>query len=244
MYDLTHVYERLSRRYSKSDVPLLCKAMHAAIRGLNSLADLEMLASFVDKHFGDGVENRNTALLDVVHFEEEVLRQKITWREKYGGAISGWLEPKSNKNKRLLYRPNRGRDAAAAGGDPGGSGGGAAAAETDGSSGDAKPVSDKGPVKAEGEVSVVGTVGAAAAVGKGEPTADDQKTIEIGKPRPDERSESSTAASVAQNEPPPNEPPPNESPDVGENKPADESANLNETITIERAKEDDVLNKK
>lgn len=180
---------------------MLYKAVHAAVRGLNSLADLEILEIFVEKYFGNGVENRNPALLDVVHFEEEVLRQKITWREKYEGVISGWLEPKTKKSLRQLYKPKQGRDAAA--GNPGdsGDGGVAAAAVTEKPGGDAKP-DGGGPVKAEGETGGE-TVGAAAVGGKEDPAAvGEEKRNENEKPRPNERSESSAATGVGESESP------------------------------------------
>lgn len=74
---------------------LLSLMLHAAVRGLNSLADLEVLLSFNEKYFGNTVDNRNPTLLEVLRFEEEVLREKIMWREKYENVIAGWIESKS-----------------------------------------------------------------------------------------------------------------------------------------------------
>lgn len=161
--------------------------MHAAIRGLNSLADLEMLQSFMEKYFGNDVENRNPTLLEVVHFEEEVLRQKITWREKYEGVISGWLEPKSNKSKLQLYKPEQqGRDAGSQGALADGAVS-AAAEETEKPVVDAKP-DGGGPVKVVGERVDMGTVEAAAAEEKDQSADEDDKRIKNKRPRPDERS--------------------------------------------------------
>lgn len=77
--------------------------LHAAIRGLNSLADLEMLHSFNEKYFDKSIEDRSPILLEVLQFEEEILRQKITWKEKYESVISGWISPKSAKSKLKMY---------------------------------------------------------------------------------------------------------------------------------------------
>lgn len=87
----------------KTNVELLATMMHAAIRGLNSLPDLEILQVFSEKYFGNSVEDRNPMLLEVLHFEEEILRQKITWREKYEAVISGWVSPKAAKSKLNHY---------------------------------------------------------------------------------------------------------------------------------------------
>lgn len=89
-------------RYSDTNLELLCTMLHVAIRGLNSLGDLEVLQIFVEKYFNSTVENRNSTLLDVLHFEEEILRQKISWREKYEGVISGWMSPRAEKIKQNL----------------------------------------------------------------------------------------------------------------------------------------------
>lgn len=78
--------------------------LHAAIRGLNSLADLETLQAFSEKYFGNTVENRDPTLLEILRFEEEILRQKITWREKYESVISGWLSSKLSKKKLKIYK--------------------------------------------------------------------------------------------------------------------------------------------
>lgn len=78
--------------------------LHAAIRGLNSLADLEVLQIFSEKYFGNMVENRNPKLLVVLHFEEEILRQKVLWKEKYESVISSWITPKAEKSKLLVYK--------------------------------------------------------------------------------------------------------------------------------------------
>lgn len=83
---------------------LLSIMLHAAIRGLNSLADLDILQSFNEKYFGSTVENRNQTLLEVIRFEEEVLRQKVTWREKYESVISSWITPKLGKGKLKIYK--------------------------------------------------------------------------------------------------------------------------------------------
>lgn len=91
-------------RYSDSNLKLLCTMLHAAVRGLNSLADLEVLQAFNDKYFGNTVENRNPTLIEVLRFEEEILRQKITWREKYETVISGWITPKSAKSKSNIFK--------------------------------------------------------------------------------------------------------------------------------------------
>lgn len=90
-------------RYSETHVQLLGMMLHAAIRGLNSLADLDTLQGFVGKYFGPTVENRDQTLVDVLHFEEEILRQKVSWREKYETVISGWIEPKSAKIRPKAY---------------------------------------------------------------------------------------------------------------------------------------------
>lgn len=87
----------------KTNVEILATMLHAAIRGLNSLPDLEILQVFSEKYFGNSVEDRNPVLLEVLHFEEEILRQKITWREKYEGVISGWVSPKAAKSKLNHY---------------------------------------------------------------------------------------------------------------------------------------------
>lgn len=78
--------------------------LHAAVRGLNSLADLELLQAFNEKYFGNTVENRNPTLMEVLRFEEEILRQKITWKEKYENVISNWITSKSAKNKVNIYK--------------------------------------------------------------------------------------------------------------------------------------------
>lgn len=78
--------------------------LHAAIRGLNSLADLDILQNFYEKYFGTTIENRNQTLLDVLRLEEEILRQKITWKEKYESVISGWITPKLDKGKLKIYK--------------------------------------------------------------------------------------------------------------------------------------------
>lgn len=94
-------------RYSESNVQLLSIMLHAAIRGLNSLADLEILQIFNEKYFGSTIENRNPTLLEVLHFEEEILRQKIMWREKYETVISSWITPKLAKGKLKIYKSNQ-----------------------------------------------------------------------------------------------------------------------------------------
>lgn len=78
--------------------------LHAGIRALNSLADLEVLQSFNEKYFGNTVENKNPTLLEVLHFEEEILRQKIMWKEKYESVISSWITPKSAKSDLRVYK--------------------------------------------------------------------------------------------------------------------------------------------
>lgn len=83
---------------------LLSIMLHAAIRGLNSLADLEVLQIFIEKYFGNTIENRNPKLLVVLHFEEEILRQKILWKEKYESVISSWITPKAEKRKLTTYK--------------------------------------------------------------------------------------------------------------------------------------------
>jgi len=90
--------------------------LHAGIRGLNSLADLEILQSFSEKYFGNTVENRNPTLLEVLHFEEEILRQKVTWKEKYESVISNWITPKSAKSNLKAYRIDEGQSKAGEGG--------------------------------------------------------------------------------------------------------------------------------
>jgi len=82
--------------------------LHAGIRALNSLADLEVLQSFNEKYFGNTVENRNPTLLEVLHFEEEILRQKIMWKEKYESVISSWITPKSAKSDLRVYKIDEG----------------------------------------------------------------------------------------------------------------------------------------
>jgi len=82
--------------------------LHAGIRALNSLADLEILQSFYGKYFGNTVENRNPTLVEVLHFEEEILRQKIMWKEKYESVISSWITPKSAKSDLIVYKIDEG----------------------------------------------------------------------------------------------------------------------------------------
>lgn len=89
--------------YAEDNVELLSTILHASVRGLNSVADLEVLQGFYEKYFGNAVENKNPTLVEVFHFEEEVLRQKIEWREKYEGVISGWLSSKATKSKLVTY---------------------------------------------------------------------------------------------------------------------------------------------
>lgn len=89
--------------YSEDNVDLLSTMLHASIRSLNSLADLEALQGFYEKYFGNTVENRNPKLMEVLRFEEEVLRQKIEWREKYESVISGWMSSKATKSKLVTY---------------------------------------------------------------------------------------------------------------------------------------------
>jgi len=83
--------------------------LRAGIRALNSLADLEILQSFSEKYFGNAVENRNPTLLEVLHFEEEILRQKITWKEKYESVISNWITPKAAKSDLRVYKIDEGQ---------------------------------------------------------------------------------------------------------------------------------------
>jgi len=78
--------------------------LHAGIRALNSLADFEILQSFNEKYFGNTASNRNPTLLEVLHFEEEILRQKIVWKEKYETVISSWITPKSAKSNLRIYK--------------------------------------------------------------------------------------------------------------------------------------------
>lgn len=78
--------------------------LHAGIRALNSLADLEILQSFNEKYFGNTASHRNPTLLEVLHFEEEILRQKIVWKEKYETVISSWITPKSAKSTLRIYK--------------------------------------------------------------------------------------------------------------------------------------------
>jgi len=80
--------------------------LHAGIRALNSLADLEILQSFNEKYFGNTVENRNPTLLEVLRFEEEILRQKVIWKEKYESVISSWITPKAAKIDLKFYKIN------------------------------------------------------------------------------------------------------------------------------------------
>jgi len=94
-------------------VDLLSVMLHAAVRGLNSLADLETLQGFNEKYFGAAAENRNPTLLEALRFEEEVLRQKITWREKYETVIAGWLASKG-RPKAYKTEPARSRKPATA----------------------------------------------------------------------------------------------------------------------------------
>lgn len=94
---------------------LLSEILHAAIRGLNSLADFEMLQCFNEKYFGNTVENRNPTLLEVLRFEEEVLRQKITWREKYESVICGWMMSKSAKGSLNVHKSKPARGVPATG---------------------------------------------------------------------------------------------------------------------------------
>jgi len=82
--------------------------LHAGIRALNSLADLEILQSFYEKYFGNTVENRNPTLVEVLHFEEEILRQKILWKEQYESLISSWITPKSAKSNLRVYKIDEG----------------------------------------------------------------------------------------------------------------------------------------
>lgn len=81
--------------------------LHMSIRGLNSLSDLEVLLIFTEKYFGNTVENRNPTLLEVLHFEEEILRQKILWQEKYEGVVSGWMSSKAEKIKKNINGPEK-----------------------------------------------------------------------------------------------------------------------------------------
>jgi len=78
--------------------------LHAGIRALNSLADFEILQSFNEKYFGNTASHRNPTLLEVLHFEEEILRQKIVWKEKYETVISSWITPKSEKSNLRIYK--------------------------------------------------------------------------------------------------------------------------------------------
>lgn len=78
--------------------------LHAAIRGLNTLADLDVLQIFNEKYFSKTLEDRNPVLLEVIRFEEEVLRQKIIWSEKYQNAISSWISPKAIKAAQEFYK--------------------------------------------------------------------------------------------------------------------------------------------
>lgn len=78
--------------------------LHAGIRALNSLADFEILQSFNEKYFGNTASHRNPTLLEVLHFEEEILRQKIVWKEKYETVISSWITPKSAKSNFRIYK--------------------------------------------------------------------------------------------------------------------------------------------
>jgi len=78
--------------------------LHAGIRALNSLADFEILQNFNEKYFGNTASHRNPILLEVLHFEEEILRQKIVWKEKYETVISNWITPKSAKSNLRIYK--------------------------------------------------------------------------------------------------------------------------------------------
>ncbi|XP_026807677.1 aminopeptidase N-like isoform X1 [Rhopalosiphum maidis] len=100
---LRNNWETLNQEYADTNVGLLSTMLHAGIRALNSLADLEILQSFNEKYFGNTVENRNPTLLEVLHFEEEILRQKIIWKEKYENVISSWITPKAAKSDLRAY---------------------------------------------------------------------------------------------------------------------------------------------
>lgn len=101
---LRNNWETLIQEYADTNVGLLSTMLHAGIRALNSLADLEILQSFSEKYFGNTVENRNPTLLEVLHFEEEILRQKIIWKEKYESVISSWITPKAAKSDLRFYK--------------------------------------------------------------------------------------------------------------------------------------------
>ncbi|KAL4092083.1 hypothetical protein QTP88_026654 [Uroleucon formosanum] len=101
---LRNNWETLIQEYADTNVGLLSTMLHAGIRALNSLADLEVLQSFNEKYFGNTVENKNPTLLEVLHFEEEILRQKIMWKEKYESVISSWITPKSAKSDLRVYK--------------------------------------------------------------------------------------------------------------------------------------------
>ncbi|XP_025199927.1 aminopeptidase N-like isoform X2 [Melanaphis sacchari] len=108
---LRNNWETLHQEYADTNVGLLSTMLHAGIRALNSLADLEILQSFNEKYFGNTVENRNPTLLEVLHFEEEILRQKIIWKEKYENVISNWITPKSAKSDLKAYKIDDGLNA-------------------------------------------------------------------------------------------------------------------------------------
>ncbi|XP_027836692.1 aminopeptidase N-like isoform X3 [Aphis gossypii] len=101
---LRNNWETLYEEYEETNVELLSTMLHAGIRALNSLADFEILQSFNEKYFGNTASHRNPTLLEVLHFEEEILRQKIVWKEKYETVISSWITPKSAKSNFRIYK--------------------------------------------------------------------------------------------------------------------------------------------
>lgn len=92
--------------------------LHAAIRGLHNLSGLENLQVFSDKYFGNAVENRNPTLMEVLRFEEEILRQKITWVEKYDGAMDAWVTSKITKDRGRKYNYGNSSETLADSGQP------------------------------------------------------------------------------------------------------------------------------
>lgn len=73
--------------------------LHAAIRGLNTAADLEILQMFTEKHFSENDSKKeHPVLLEILYLEEEILRQKLLWREKYESVIGNWIWPQMTKS--------------------------------------------------------------------------------------------------------------------------------------------------
>ncbi|VVC25573.1 ERAP1-like C-terminal domain,Peptidase M1, membrane alanine aminopeptidase, N-terminal [Cinara cedri] len=91
-YFFQNNWEKLYEDYADVNINLLSTMLLAAIRGLNTDIDLEMLQMFTEKHFSDIAENKkHPALLEVLYLEKEILKQKIWWRKTYESVIGNWL---------------------------------------------------------------------------------------------------------------------------------------------------------